>query len=219
MWERVVSWLRRTRLGTWFATDRWKAMVAVSVAAIVFALAVGALAPWPFVQNVVADLVGGLLAGLVIFYLGDIAFGFTERRQREQRALRIVNSILGLELVDNLEELERIVNVLEEGSLTKDDPVFWERGRLKADAWQQLVQSPLVAQLDPELLWDINFAYYVTRRYVKELRDVGPTKFARSPDGYKELCVEHLPKFRRAAGRVGMALNNLQAAIDSIGQV
>jgi len=136
MWKRFVSWLRGTRLGTWSATNPLKATVAVCVAFAVLASAFGALIPWPFVQNVASDLVGGLLAGLVIFGLVNIAFGFTERRKSERHAVRIVYDILLWELEDNKSELQRIAKVLEEGSLIDSDPVFWEAERLKAEAWQ-----------------------------------------------------------------------------------
>lgn len=84
--ERFMSGLRDSRLGTWFATDPLKAMIAACLACVAVALALGAWAPWPFLQNAAADFVGGMLAGLIIFALANVAFGFTERRERERHA-------------------------------------------------------------------------------------------------------------------------------------
>ena len=209
----------RSWLASKFVTHPLGAVAAVCLAFVAVALALGTFVPWPFLQNVAADFVGGLVAGLLIFYLANIAFGFTERRKKQRHALRTAYAILLPELGDNLSELRRIVKVLEERSLTERDPVFWEAERLKAETWQQLVQSPLVALLDPDLLWTINVSYYSSRRFVKELKESGPQKFARSPEGYKELCNDHLPRFKTALHSILLALDALTDAQDGMSRV
>jgi hypothetical protein len=187
-------------------------MAAVCVAVGVLAFAVGALAPWRFLQELAADLIGGLLAGLVIFGLANIAFGFTERRERERHALRIAYDILFPELMDNLSELQRIVKVLREGSLSRSDPVLGRAERLSVETWQLLVQSPLVAHLDPDLLWKINMAYYVSRRFVREIRESDSAVLGRSPQGWRDFSGEQLAKFETALRSQEVALEALKRA-------
>ena len=196
MWERFASYLRGTRLGTWSETNPLKAVGAACLAFVTVALAFGAWAPWPIVQSAAADFVGGMLAGLIIFGLANVAFGFTERRDRERRALRIAYDMLLPELLDNMRELDRMVGVLRAGSLDRRDPGLIGHGRLKVETWQLLVQSPLVANLPPDLIWRINFSYYDSRRGVDELREsdvVGA--MAANRQAWKDLCDEYLPRF------------------------
>jgi hypothetical protein len=155
------------------------------VAFAVLAFAFGALVPWPFVQDVVGDLIGGLLAGLVLFGLANIAFGFTERRESKRHALRIAYDMVFPELMDNQAELQRIAQALREGSLTLRDPVFGAGERLKAENWRLLVQSPLGAHLPPDIFWQVNWSYYVSRRFVRELKETNSGVVARTPEAWK----------------------------------
>jgi hypothetical protein len=216
MWQRLVSWLRRTRLGTWFAAKPWRVVIAgcFVLAALVFA--VGAKAPSPFVQNVAADLLGGLIAGLVIFGLADVAFGFTERREKQHHALRIAFRMLFLEMLDNSSELSRIVRALRGSSLARDDVVFGTGERLKAENWQLFVQSPSSGHLDPDLFFTVGFSYYVSRLFVQRLKNSRSDIFAASPKGWKHFCSEHLAEAENAKAIVDSALEQFRTAHDSV---
>ena len=216
MWKRFVSWLRSTRLGSWFATDTLKAMAAVCFAFVVLAFAVGALVPHPFVQNVAADLIGGLLAGLVIFGLANIAFGFTERREKERRALKLAYGMLVLEMFDNRAETARLVSAVKRGSLTYEDPLFWEDERLKAEKWQLLAQSPLVEHLSPDLWWTICVSYDLPPRLVNQLRKNGRALGGHNPEAWIDLCKKHLNDAEAALLSVESAWLELGIAHDKI---
>ena len=212
MWTRFVSWLRSTRLGTWFATDPLKAMAAVCIAFVVLAFAVGALVPCSFVQNVAADLIGGLLAGLVIFGLANIAFGFTERRESERHALRMAYRMLLLEILENQLELIRIETALRGGSLTRNDPVFGPGERLSAENWQLLAQGPLVAQLPPDLFMSINVAYHKARRFESDLKEQGLALGVGNPQAWKAFCKSRLAAAEGANDLMASAHDKLHIA-------
>jgi len=199
----------------WFRTDPLKAMFVVCSACVAAVLALAPRLPWRFLQDAAADFVGGTLAGMLIFVLANVAFGFTEKRERERHALLIACDMLVPELLDNVSELERIVKVLREGSLAWYDPVYSDRARLKVENWQLLVQGPLVANLPADVLWTINSSYYVSRRCVEKLSE---TKEAiRNPDTWKDICAEHLPRFEAAVALVASAHDQLNAVRERLG--
>jgi hypothetical protein len=191
-------------------------MAAVCLACVAVALALGKLIPWPFLQNAAADFVGGLLAGLLIFYLANIAFGFTERREKERHALRIAFRMLLVEMLENEFELRRIVIALRGGSLCYEDPVFWEDERVKADDWQLLAQGPLVEHLSPDLFMLISVSYHASRSFVNNLRSHGLALGAGNPQAWKDLCKRHLLVGESALEFVTSAHNDLHSAHDSM---
>ena len=185
------------------------AMVAVCVVCVVLAFALGAFAPWPFVQTVVATLIGSVLAGLVIFYLANIAFGFTERRESARLALRTAYEIVLPELLENEAELRRIAQAVREGSFTLKDPVFAVGERVREDYWQLLVQSPLGARLPHTVFLTAHISYYVSRIAVKQLRETNSGMVTRTPEEWKELWDKHLPHIEFAATSVNTAVTFL----------
>ena len=212
MWERFLNRLRGSWLAAWFRTAPLKAMGVVCLACVVVATALGTWVPWPFLQNAAADFVGGTLVGLVIFFLANRAFGFTERRDRERHALKMAYEVLWLELEDNLDELIRVVRVLRAGTLTRSDPVLLDAWRLKVENWQLLIQSPLITNLPTDLVWRIQRSYYVSRRAQKELMESDVSDVARGPQAWKDLCEEYLPRFESAVKWVASAMKELQPA-------
>ena len=216
MWKRFVSWPRGTRLATWSATNPLKAMGAVCLAFAAVGLALGALAPWQFLKNASTDFVGGVLAGLLIFGLANIAFGFTERREKERHALRMAYRMLLLEMLDNHLELSRTVKALRGGSLTRNYPVFGPSGRLKAENWQLLAQGPLIEHLSPDLFLAISISYRVSRSFVNNLRNDGLALGAANRQAWKDFCKRHVAGAENAIGLVSSAQDELRIAHESM---
>jgi hypothetical protein len=208
----------RAWLPSKFAAHTVEVMAAVCLAFAAAGLVLGALVPWPLLQNASAEFVGGLLAGLVIFGLADVAFGFTERREKERHALEIAHAVLYQELVDNLSELQRIADDLREGSLSFSDPVFGADERLSAENWQALVQSPLVSHLSPELCWSITHTYNVGRRSVRNLREMRFGVLAVTPERWNEMCQQHLSPIESGAKSLQTTLDVLRVVPDSKGR-
>jgi hypothetical protein len=185
-------------------------MVAVCLACVAVALAIGAWAPCAFLQNAAADFVGGVVAALVIFGVAEVAFGFTQTRRRQREAVEIAIRVVGVELSDNREELRRLVRVLGEGLLSTDDPILQPQRGLQMETWQLFIKSPVSAHLPSHLVWKIHEAYYNPVRTQRELRQRAPSA-ARSGDAWADLIREFLPKFEshlRSIEETGKALDD-----------
>jgi hypothetical protein len=182
----------RKRLRGWSTSAPWKGVAVGCAVLAVIAFALGALAPWTFVKDVLADLIGGLVAGLVIFALVDLAFGFTERREKERHALKMAYAMLLVEMLENLQELERLENALRHGSLTPSDPVFAPGERVKAENWHLLAQGPLVEYLAPDLFVTVSLSYHASRQFEKHLKNAGLGLGSGNTQSWKRLCKTYL---------------------------
>jgi len=206
----------RTWLASKFVTHPLGAMVAVCLAGVAVALALGTLIPWPFLQNAAADFVGGLLAGLLIFYVANIVFGFTEKREKERHALRMAYRMLLFEMLENQWELRDIVAALRAGSLTHNNPVFGPGKRFKTENWQLLVQGPLVEHLSPDLFMAINVSYHSSGNFEKNLTNAARALGAGNRQAWKDLCKNHLAAGESAVELVTSAYDDLRSAHDSM---
>ncbi|HUW13897.1 MAG TPA: hypothetical protein VM537_29505 [Anaerolineae bacterium] len=195
----------------WINTHPLQAATAACAVSVLLATALGAWTRSTFLQNAAANLVGGIVAAIVVFSMADVAFGFSQTRKREQEAVRVAVGLLGLELFDNIGELDRIIQVLRDGELKRSDPVVQPQGALQTQSWQLLVQSPMAANLPSDLVWSIHQAYYIPERLQRLVR-ARTLGAALSPLARARLCREFLPKFEEARRIVHAAILDLNTA-------
>ena len=158
-----VSTLR----GAWRSVrkQQWRIMGSGMILGILAVLCLGYLTRQPFLRDFAANLAADAVVAIAAFYVINMAFGLRERQQRETEARQKANSLLEGELLANLGNLQMILElVLFERPLLSPIPP------LLSETWTLLVQGPLVAQLDADLLWSLHSSYTLSKQALDAVR-------------------------------------------------
>ena len=181
--------------------------------ALLLAVGLGLRTKSEFVQAAAAHFVGGILAALVVFGMADIAFGFTQRRSRQKKAVENAIVIVGTELARNSFKLEDLVEVLREGKLDARHPILQAETGLQKEYWELFIKSPVSANLPDDLVWRIHDAYFVSFDAQRELREFRAGQFSVGPLGWGDICEQCLPKVESALQTVRKTMNDFDVAL------
>ena len=180
---------------------------------LLLAVALGLLTNSEFVQAAAAHFVGGILAALVVFGMADIAFGFTQRRSRQKKAVVNAIVIVGTELARNSFKLEDLVEVLREGKLDARHPILQAETGLQKEYWELFIKSPVSGNLPDDLVWRIHDAYFVSFDVQRALRELRASQVSVGALGWSNTCEEYLPKVECALQTVRKTMKDFDVAL------
>jgi len=171
----MPDWVRALQMR--HITAGWAALM---LAGLIFGV-VAEARDWKLGVEMAANLIPDLFVAGLAFIVAEAVFGFRERQERrEQEQSRVreqgaqeqkqmievqqkAYSLLIREMQDNVMRLERIVGIMQSGSLPELDIA------LGIDNWKLLVQSPLVSRLAGELVWALAKAYWEPQARLERL--------------------------------------------------
>lgn len=221
MAEPVVPTQGKPHMPDWVRTLQMRHIIAGWVVLILAGLIIGVAAEargWKLAMEMAANLIPDLFVAGLAFIVAEAVFGFRERqehREEEQRTVkeqwaqeqrqvievqRKAYSVLIREMQDNVLQLERIVSIMQSGSLPELDTV------LGVENWKLLVQSPLMTRLAGELVWTLQIAYYEPQARLERLLWHRRYHFTSA----EEIAAKFLPDFEEDLIATKSAITMLQ---------
>lgn len=149
----------------WARKWRWHIILSVLISGIVASLLAGYFTQHQFVRDFAANLAADAVVALVAFAVVDMALGLSQREQRRNEAQQKALTLLFTEVTNNQFLLFGILQALKGNA-----PMPEEWGNLRDDTWTLFVQSPLVADLDQKLLWELATAYMSGEAAIRQAR-------------------------------------------------
>ncbi|TKJ29699.1 MAG: hypothetical protein CEE40_07620 [Chloroflexi bacterium B3_Chlor] len=138
----------------WVRKWRWHIIVSLLISAILVCLLVGYVTQDQFVRDFTANLAADAVVALVAFAVLDVALGLRKRKQRQTETRQKAVALLAVEVSGNQFLLWGMLQ-----ELNGDVPMRQEWDALCDDRWTLFIQSPLVADLDQDLLRKLTIAY------------------------------------------------------------